>query len=99
MKSILDRLRCWLISKLGGYTNQIEIRAEERMTPFTSAIRPSGSVDVMRRLMDRVENEMLEHGFLKFERVDNGPAADVVFSLTTYVVPTEGVEKGCVEND
>ncbi len=108
MKKILDRLRRWLIKKLGGYTEQFTpVRKEITRLPDAKAekvqIQMIESRPVLerhidtwkcleRRAIESVAQFLEENGYIKWERTSDIERCAVIFRATLWVVRPEDLE-------
>lgn len=80
MKKFFDRLRCWMIKKLGGYTEQRQmVQIVQRKNVQTYRLveemsigpREDGAVDIKRycenRLLERIVQDLYQSGLVLWE--------------------------------
>lgn len=108
MKKIFDRLRRWLIKKLGGYTEQLTpIRHEVTRLPdvkaqkvqvqvIGSGLTLHGHSDIREYLKSRaiesIARFLEENGYIKWERTDDIEKYSLVFRATIWAVRPEELE-------
>ncbi len=108
MKKIFDRLRRWLIKKLGGYTEQYtpvrektirlpDARAEKVQVQIIEH-RPMlyGHVEPEKYLKGRAIESIVrfleENGCIKWERTNSIEECAILFRATLWVVKPENLE-------
>lgn len=100
MKKVLDRLRRWLINKLGGYTEP-PAPIKQQIVRYTAAkthkltakasiaMSPSRVIDFKRycesQLLDRITWELYNSGFILWERQEDVFERKVNVQATVYV--------------
>lgn len=108
MKKTFDRLRRWLIKKLGGYTEQFTpVRKEITRLPDAKAkkvqiqiieLRPAleRHIDIgeylKRRAIESVAQFLEENGYIKWERTSDIEKCAVIFRATLWAVSVEELE-------
>lgn len=108
MRKILDRLRRWLIKKLGGYTEQFTpVRKEITRLPDAKAKKVQIQIIESRQALERhidigeylkrreiesVAQFLEENGYIKWERTSDIEKCAVIFRATLWVVSAEELE-------
>ena len=108
MKKIFDRLRRWLIKKLGGYTEQFTpVRHKVIRLPDARAKKVQvqvivygpalyGHIDIEKYLKKRAIESIVrcleENGYIKWEKTDDIEKCSLVFRATIWVVSPENLE-------
>ena len=108
MKEFFDRLRRWLIKKLGGYTEQFTpVRKEITRLPDARAKKVQVQVIeygptlyghsnigeyLKRRAIESIVRCLEGNGYIKWERTDDIEKCSLVFRATIWAVRPEELE-------
>ena len=109
MKKILERLRCWLIKKLGGFTEQVaplqrEITWSENVqrrkiqaNVIVDRMVPDSGVDLKRycerHMMETLMRELYQSGFILWERQDDVIEQKVHVRATLHMVNASDLKR------
>lgn len=108
MKMFFDRLRRWLIKKLGGYTKQYAPVRNE-ITRLSSAKAEKVQIQIIesrlelacnadaekylkKRAIESIACFLAENGYIKWERTGDIERCAVIFRATLYAVSAEDLE-------
>lgn len=108
MKKFLERMRCWLIKKLGGYTEQYtpvrresirlpDARAEKvRIQIMENRLMLRGHIVpekyMKSKAIESIARLLVENGCIKWERTDSIEEGATIFQATLWVVRPEDLE-------
>lgn len=108
MKKFFERLRCWLIGKLGGYTEQFttvrnvitrlpDAKAKEVQIQTIEYRSMRGSQIDFEKRMKRLAIESIarfldENGYIKWERRDDIEKCAIIFQATLWAVSAKELE-------
>ena len=108
MKKFFDRLRWWLIKKLGGYTEQFTpVRKEIMRLPDAKAQKVQVQVIesgpalygcsnireyLKKRAIESIAHFLAENEYIKWERTEDIEKCTIIFRATLWAVKPEELE-------
>ena len=106
MKKLIEKIRRWMIRKLGGYTERVSLPAPkvlnlkpvplrvERIMSFDEFYSVEGALTIAQQnMIERLAEGIQDEGIIQWQNTEDRAANGLRFRATLWVVPAAEMER------